>query len=110
MVLTCKMGTLSKKQIAHTSRKARLILYAESLGYAMKETYSLRCSDCKVGHPRSLHKEALASDFVIITGGIVDPVSEKKHAKLHDFWDMLGGSKRIKKDLGHYSTAYRGMR
>ena len=31
------------------------------------------------------------------------------HNELHDFWDSIGGSPRIEKDLNHYSLSHYGM-
>ncbi len=110
------MGEMLDKQVDHTHRVARLIIYAESFlkwyGCRMKITYCLRCPDCKIGHSKSLHYDNLASDFVIFEGGEVlkGDKCELMHNVLHNHWDTLGGAKRIKDDLGHYSTAHRGMR
>ncbi len=32
------------------------------------------------------------------------------HDELHNFWDLLGGAERIKKDMNHYSFEHNGMR
>jgi hypothetical protein len=54
------------------------------------------------GHAKSVHKVRLAVDL-----NAIDP---KSHEELHDYWDTLGGAKRIAEDMNHYSFEWQGMR
>jgi len=103
------------KQLGATQAKfcgmvARLLLYAECIGetpsfgdayrdprvfgeYGEKKSYS---------HSNSAHKVRLAID--------INLDHAENHEKLHDFWDMLGGSERIVKDMNHYSIEWEGVR
>lgn len=66
-----------------------------------------RCRDCEVGDDDSVHKLGLAEDMnLYINGRYIE--DETGHTELHDFWDMLGGAPRIKKDLNHYSFKFQG--
>jgi hypothetical protein len=38
------------------------------------------------------------------------PECEAGFAMLHDYWDSIGGSKRIDKDMNHFSLEYQGRR
>ena len=61
------------------------------------------------GHPKSAHKIKIAIDLNLVLGSelITDA---KGHGPLHDYWDSVGGAKRIDNDLGHYSLEYQGVR
>jgi hypothetical protein len=54
------------------------------------------------GHKNSCHKLRLAIDL-----NVIDP---KSHVALHDYWDTIGGAKRIEGDFNHYSMEWEGMR
>ena len=88
---------------------ALLIQYAHYLGYECAIDYVKRCEDCKVGHERSLHKLGLAMDLHLYLDGEY-VTTGLPHQDLHDFWDLLGGAKRIHNDANHYSLAHGGMR
>lgn len=72
--------------------------------------YVKRCNDCKIGRKTSCHKISLAIDIDLYDehgNYITDPAA---HEKIHDYWDQLGGAKRIAHDMNHYSLAHNGMR
>lgn len=102
---------LGKKQEEFTAALGRLLLYAEAIGARprLRDVYRDERAFGKYGepgpaygHPRSTHKVALAAD--IITADI------SYHERMHDFWDLLGGSERIADDLNHYSFKWENVR
>lgn len=111
---------LGKKQELFSSLYPLLILYAISLGYQIRTGDLFRDSrvhgkfGIKLGYGRaySCHKLKLAIDLNIMKNNIYLFNQEAiiAHNKLHDFWDLLGGSKRIKSDLNHYSLLHNGYR
>ena len=106
------MGKLSKKQNKFTRAYPLLMLYAQYLGYELSDGDAYRDPRCKYGNPKSNHRNRLARDFNIFKDGVylIGKEAIIAHNKLHDFWDMLGGSKRIKRDLNHYSFLHNGVR
>lgn len=52
------------------------------------------------GAAYSVHKLSLAVDLYT--------AKDKDHATLHDFWDTLGGARRIAGDMNHYSFEWDG--
>ena len=98
---------LRKRQSRFVQKKALLIQYAILLGYELTDGDAYRDSRCSYGHPKSLHRKRLAQDFNIFKDGVLleGASAEKAHGELHDFWDFLGGNKRIAADLNHYSDA-----
>lgn len=106
------MSQLWDLQVKFTRAKAKLILFAEQNGIELTDGDAYR--DPRVfgpvgvnkptayGEVSSCHKSRLAQDFNV--------KNEADHIKLHDFWDTVGGSKRIDHDMNHYSFAYNGMR
>lgn len=89
-----------------------LMQYAQFIGYELTFGDAYRPKTCSHGHPRSTHRSRLAVDFNIFTGTrlLKKAEAEIAHSQLHDFWDMLGGSKRISNDLNHYSFKHNGVR
>ena len=89
---------------------AQLILHADSLGIGVSFGDAYR--DPRLhgemgvqkgyGNKNSCHKARLAVDL-----NLVDPAD---HVRLHDYWDKLGGSKRIDNDMNHYSFEWQGIR
>lgn len=60
------------------------------------------------GKADSVHKLRLAVDLnLIINGKLAQPVD---YAPLHDYWDTLGGAKRIASDMNHFSFEHNGLR
>lgn len=110
--------TLGEQQEAFSRKIMLLMMHIHALGYAMRGEQWLRCQDCPIGHKRSLHKSKLAFDITLaITPArgirpkvLTGTAAEKAHAEVHDYWDSLGGAKRIPGDLNHYSCARGGMR
>lgn len=110
--------TLGQKQEAFFRMQALLMLHIHVIGYAARGKHWLRCEDCPIGHRRSLHKSGLAFDIVLSyfpAPGVKPKVltgtaAEKAHSIIHDYWDELGGARRIPGDLNHYSYAHQGMR
>ena len=101
---------LSKKRCKFTHMLSLLILYTEQLGYHVAVDDVKRQSTCTHGHPRSTHRVGLAADLLIydkdwkyLTDGII-------YSLLHDFWSQIGGARRIKGDLGHFSLPWKGVR
>ena len=88
-----------------------LNVYAYSIGYELtlgRGAVSQAANKADGGHTRSLHLSKLAQDYNIFKDGVFlrDGTG---HAELHNYWDKLGGAKRIAKDLNHYSYAHDGM-
>ena len=86
-----------------------LLTYAKFLQYEYTIDFVKRCADCPVGHPKSVHKVGLALDLNLYLNGIY-LTDGSAHKDLHDFWDMLGGAKRIENDMNHYSLEWNGVR
>lgn len=100
---------LGQRQEEFSKAHSRLLLYAESLGYGVRQKHLMRCQDCKVGKVNSVHKSSLAVDIRLTIDGKLVNDYEKHHNILHDYWDKLGGAPRIPHDLGHYSFEWQGM-
>lgn len=60
------------------------------------------------GAPNSCHKLKLAIDINFVVNGKLG--GDDLHEKLHDYWETVGGSKRIKEDINHYSLEHNGYR
>ena len=101
--------TLGEKQRKFTLMVATLIAWAYENGYELTWGDAYRGPSVKYGHPDSLHRKRLAVDLNLFIDGkfITDGTG---HDKLHDFWDSIGGSKRIADDMNHYSLENGGMR
>ena len=106
------MSTLNAKQFKFTRAYPLLMLYAHYIGYNLTDGDAYRDPRCKYGHENSTHRSRLARDFNIFKNNAYLTGVSADHAfnTLHDFWDMLGGSKRIKRDLGHFSFKHNGVR
>jgi hypothetical protein len=60
------------------------------------------------GAKNSCHKLRLAVDLnLVINGELAAP---EAYAPLHDYWETVGGSKRIADDMNHFSFAHDGFR
>ena len=111
--------TLSQRQQMFTAMIGQLISYAYQSGY--KLTFGDAYRDPRVfgaygekkgySHPKSTHKIRLAVDFNVFRNGkfLEGDEANKAHNELHDYWDILGGAKRIDNDLNHYSLEYKGV-
>jgi len=95
-----------------------LMLHLYSLGYSMRGGHWLRCHDCRIGKKNSNHKIKLAFDINLTLAPSHDvrprlltgTAAQKAHTILHNYWDTLGGARRIPHDLNHYSLEHNGMR
>lgn len=110
--------SLSGRQQMFTEHIAMLINYASSNGYGL--TFGDAYRDPRVfgkfGETKpesyaainSVHKVRLAVDFNVFKNGkyLTGEESKNAHSFLHDYWDSLGGAKRIDEDLNHYSFDY----
>lgn len=102
------MSTLGELQRKFTLMVAKLIIHAYENGWEL--TLGEGFDDDGVGHMKgSTHYIKLGQDLNIFKNGVwlQDGTG---HDKLHDYWDTLGGAKRIDKDLNHYSVEYQGRR
>lgn len=88
---------------------AQLIVHASDLGYGL--TFGDAYRDPRAfkgtkpyGKLLSNHKKRLAVDFNIFKDGefLQGDEAHEAHSKLHDFWDSIGGNRRIPNDLNHY--------
>lgn len=104
--------TLGEKRRQFSKMLCLLLHYIEFLGLDYAVDYVKRCDSCPVGHPNSVHKAALAADVLIYAPGGVypHPSAASIYSKLHDFWDHIGGAKRIDGDLNHFSLSHNGVR
>ena len=104
--------SLGQKQRKFALMLAQLICYAYSLGYELsfgRGSVSKAANEADGGHKRSLHLLRLAQDLNLFKDAsfLTDGA---EHSVLHDYWDMLGGAKRIAKDMNHYSLEHDGMK
>ena len=105
------MTKLAKKQQDFTMAVGLLIVFAYSLGYHLTFGRAYEEGNPEGLHPKSLHKLRLAVDFNLkINGEWIKDGSHPAFKQLHDYWDLIGGAKRIKGDMNHFSFAYKGMR
>jgi hypothetical protein len=112
--------TLGRKQEQFSRLLMLLLMHLHSAGYGVRCKHLLRCHDCKVGHKRSAHKSSLAIDIRLTRSADgtsygtkrMMPAKEERDglAAAHDYWDSIGGSKRIERDLGHFSIKHQGVR
>jgi hypothetical protein len=105
-------SALGDKQRQFTLILAKLILYAYSRGYEL--TLGEGYVDDGKGHmPGSVHYVRIAQDLNLFKNKVwldKGPECEAGFAMLHDYWDSIGGSKRIDKDMNHFSLEYQGRR
>jgi hypothetical protein len=102
--------SLIDKQHLHSVRLAKLILYAESLGYQISGGDWYRDQRCEYGHDKSLHRLRLATDLNLFYNGTYLQDSES-HRPLGEYWKKMGGTWGGDFDDGnHYSTPHNGMR
>ena len=104
------MSELIDLKHAHAMRLAKLILYADSLGYQLGGGDWLRDQRCNYGHKKSLHKLGLATDLNLYKGGVWLELTSD-HSILGEYWMAMGGTWGGGwGDGNHYSTEYKGMR
>ena len=106
--------TLGDKRRKFTVMIAKLIIYADSLGYgiALGRGYaSAAANAADGGHPNSTHLHGLGQDLHLYDIGTMEYIEDNRgHDKLHDYWDAMGGSTRIRSDTNHYSLEHNGVR
>ena len=63
-------------------------------------------------HKRSCHISGLAGHLLIYTLNFdwPHPDVHRIQSEIHDQWDKMGGARRIKGDLNHYSVEHEGIR
>jgi hypothetical protein len=108
------MSEVGDKRRKHSVMLAHLILYMDSLGYGvtLARGYASQAANAADGgHVRSLHLDGLAQDINLYDPETGEYIRDGRgHDIAHDYWDKMGGAKRIANDMNHYSIAYRGMR
>ena len=110
--------TLGERQEHFSRCLMLLLLHIHAAGYSVRGGHWMRCRNCHTGARRSVHKEKLAVDLNLSLSPSQDErprfltgrAARLAHSKFHDYWDSLGGAKRINRDLNHYSLPYQGMR
>lgn len=104
-----ELGDLQRKM---TQMLGLLIVFSYFCGYEL--TLGEGYDDDNTGHmDGSLHYIRLAQDLNLFkdkTWLDKGPEMEKGFNLLHDFWDRLGGAKRIEGDLNHFSLEFQGKR
>lgn len=102
------MSELGKKQRQFTLMVGKLIIYAYAQGYEL--TFGEGYDDDGVGHMKgSTHYVKLGQDLNTFKDGVWIK-DGSLHTILHNYWDTLGGAKRIDNDLNHYSLEWEGRR
>lgn len=89
---------------------AKLILWCDSHGIKvrMKDGYRDERLHGKWGEKKgygaanSVHKLSLAVDLYT--------TNPANHTLMHDYWEAMGGAKRIEGDMNHYSFEWQGHR
>lgn len=110
--------TLGQKQEKFANMLTKLMVFLHNQGYTMRGGHWLRCQDCHIGAKNSVHKAKLALDINLTLAPSHDErprlltgrAAQKAHEILHDYWETMGGAKRIPGDLNHYSLEHNGMR
>jgi len=110
------MSSLLEKQQAFSVAAAQLVLHAKEIGLPLTDGDAYRdprlhgeFGEKKAyGEANSCHKLRLARDFNLVIDGQLAPPSA--YAPLHDYWESIGGSKRILKDMNHFSFEHNGFR
>jgi hypothetical protein len=104
---------LSEKQQKFTVMIAKLIMYADDMGYGLTFGDAYRDPRVSYGHADSLHRKRLAVDFNLFKDGEFLQSTED-HKLLGEYWESIGGSwgGRFKSnpDGNHYSTQWEGMK
>lgn len=102
--------TLQQKQSDFVSMIARLILFAEMMGYELTFGDAYRDPRCDYGHPQSLHKQRLAVDFNLFKDGVY-LIKTSDHEVLGLYWEFIGGTWGGRfGDGNHYSLEHEGQK
>jgi len=108
--------TLGEKQELFSRCRMLLEMHIHALGYDIRGGHLWRCDNCVMGAKYSVHKLKLAYDINLSLAPSHDErprlltgkAAEAAHNKIHDYWDTIGGAKRIQGDLNHYSFEHNG--
>lgn len=103
------LSELGDAQRIFTLMIGKLILYIYDIG--LEATLGESYDDDNTGHMKnSLHYIRLAQDLNLFKDKkwLTGDEATYWFNKLHDYWELLGGAKRIRKDLNHFSIAYKG--
>jgi hypothetical protein len=108
--------SLREQQSEFVLQIAGLIAYASSIGLEL--TFGDAYRDPRAhgglgikmgyGHKNSCHKLRLAVDFNVFRDGKLAEMMD--YDLLHDYWDTVGGARRIDNDLNHFSFQHGEMR
>lgn len=104
--------TLGEKRREFSKMLGLLMHYIEYIGIDYALDQGKRCDTCPNTHPKSVHKVGLGQDILLYGpgGSFPHPSADQLYRDLHDFWDFLGGAKRIDNDLNHFSLEHEGVR
>ena len=105
-----KWADIGRRQEEFAVAFGRLLLFASQAGIPVrvKDAYRDERAHGKWGEKKgygaafSLHKLSLAVDLYTSTASNYDI--------LHDYWDSVGGAKRIEGDGNHFSFSWQGYR
>lgn len=91
--------SLRESQSKFALMVGKLIIYAYGLGYELTfgDIYPARFKHSPTGQ----HPKGLAIDLNLFLNGLYIQ-DGTGHDKLHDYWDLLGGSPRLLNDMNHY--------
>ena len=107
------MSRLIDKQHMHSLRLAKLIIYADSLGYQISGGDWTVGEDDKVHRPNSLHRLRLATDINLFRHGTY-LMDTESHRPLGEYWETMGGAWggnfKNNPDGNHYSTPSKGFK
>lgn len=107
-----EMG-LRDKQAKFTVMLAKLIIYADSLGYelTMGRGYASEAANkADGGHERSNHLNRLAIDLNLFKDNRY-LVSTADHRELGEYWEVMGGTWGGRfNDGNHYSIEHNGVK
>lgn len=102
------MGMVDK-QDKFSGMTARLIIYAQSLGYQITYGDAYRSPEVKYGHENSTHRVRLAVDLNLFRDGRYLTTTED-HKPLGEYWQRMGGSWGGEfDDANHYSLKHKGV-
>jgi len=102
--------TLLEKQMLFSRMFARLLLYAESLGYQITMGEGYAYPDDHRHIEGSCHYQRLAHDINLFKSGVYLTETED-HRVLGEYWEAMGGSWGGRfSDGNHYSLEHNGMR
>ena len=105
------MSEHGDKRREFSMKMAVLELAAIAMGYEVTRGRGYVSPEANVaegGHRRSCHLFGLAQDINLYLDG--NYIKDKTgHEQLHDIWDIMGGARRIHKDMNHYSFEWQGV-